>query len=151
MHGHTITSINVGDVRITFGMSDGRTIEMYHDQDCCEAVYVEDVIGDIHDLVGTPLLRAEERTEDEPADEYGDIGMWTFYEFATIKGSGRSAGMAPQTATTVSMCRSVKSCKGNSCLILLLLRGKIFIYSIGMTLHHAPRCVLTHQHSRRSR
>lgn len=47
--------------------------------------------GDIGDLVGVPLLRAEESTnrDDPPASEYGppDSWTWTFYRFTTIKGS----------------------------------------------------------------
>jgi hypothetical protein len=49
-------------------------------------VSIEDIVGDLDDLIGAPLLRSEERTQDDPSREY-DSGTWTFYEFATIKGS----------------------------------------------------------------
>ena len=51
---------------------------MYHSQDCCESVYIEDIEGDLQDLVGSPMLQAEEvsNTNEE----------WTFYKLATIKG-----------------------------------------------------------------
>jgi len=62
-----------------------------HHQDCCEDVYIEDICGNLEDLVGSPILRAEERTQEAkepPVGEYADDSMtWTFYEFSTIKGS----------------------------------------------------------------
>ena len=65
---------------------------MYHNQDCCEDVHVEDIAGDLNDLVGSPITRAEVRTnrDETPIDKdaYGDeSNTWTFFEFSTIKGS----------------------------------------------------------------
>lgn len=58
-----------------------------HLQECCEYVRIEDITGDIQDLVGHPLLLAEEvSSEDEPAPANPDSYTWTFYKFATIKG-----------------------------------------------------------------
>lgn len=59
-----------------------------HFQDCCESVYIEDISGSLDDLVGTPLLQAEE-VEGETLDpvDYDESFTWTFYKFATIKGS----------------------------------------------------------------
>lgn len=57
----------------------------YHSQDCCESVSIEDICGDLDDLVGEPLLVAEECFSKNPEDcEYG---VWTFYRFSTIKGT----------------------------------------------------------------
>jgi hypothetical protein len=80
------------DDELHFHMVDGTHYRMYHSQDCCERVYVEDIVGDLDDLVGSPLVRAEERTSDTSEDSdpnaFRDYAyMWTFYEFATIKGS----------------------------------------------------------------
>ena len=62
--------------------------KFYHAQDCCETVQIEDVVGEISDLIGNPLLLAEEvSSENEPApSKYTESFTWTFYKFATIKG-----------------------------------------------------------------
>lgn len=80
---------------IIFTAASGRSFRMWHIQDCCEAVSVEDVVGDVDDLIGSPIVRAEERRndlDDPPADAnaeryYDESATWTFYELATIKGS----------------------------------------------------------------
>ena len=88
--GKTFTEVkqvnNYGD-ELHF-VSDEGTFVFYHDQNCCESVGIEEVHGDLNDLVGAPLLVAEERTETgETADAWADSQTWTFYEFRTIKGS----------------------------------------------------------------
>lgn len=80
--------INTGD-ELIFEDEHGR-FKFYHSQDCCENVTIEDVVGDLNDLVGVPLMRAEESTsgENPPGVEkgYQESFTWTFYKFATIKG-----------------------------------------------------------------
>ena len=73
------------DDELWFYTTENKAVRLWHRQVCCESVSVEDVIGDLNDLVGSPLLRAEVRTEDGQSS-YGDL-MYTFYELATIKGS----------------------------------------------------------------
>ena len=88
--GKTLTKIeNFNGRELRFHTSDGEVYLMYHYQDCCENVYIEDIIGDLDDLVGSPIVLAEERTNSDDrieTTEYG-VGLWTFYEFATNKGS----------------------------------------------------------------
>ena len=92
--GKTIVSIvgmEKGSEEITFTTLDGKQYKMYHEQDCCENVTIDDVCGDVMDLIGSPLLLAEERTSEEnPSDfkdiEWQDSFTWTFYHFATING-----------------------------------------------------------------
>ncbi len=83
--GLTFQKIEQSDEQIIFHTTEGRTFKMFHDQDCCEAVTVEDIAGDLDDLVGTPLVYAEERSQVDP--NASESGTWTFYYFATIKGS----------------------------------------------------------------
>lgn len=72
--------------------NDAVRYRFYHDQDCCESVYIEDIIGDLDDLVGSPILQAEEVSYSKD-DEYAPLSdshedfLWTFYKFSTIKGS----------------------------------------------------------------
>lgn len=91
--GKTLTrAVNVDDEEIVFETADGDTFRLYHSQDCCESVKVESITGDLGDLIGTPILLAEEATsEDDPPDykhQYpSDSQTWTFYKLRTIKGS----------------------------------------------------------------
>lgn len=85
--GKTITEIDYMDKYndvIVFKTSDGEEYQMYHKQDCCEDVRIDDVCGDVEDLIGSPILEAEERTS-EGESKYG-TSTWTFYHFATAKG-----------------------------------------------------------------
>ena len=91
--GKTLTKIdNLNDEELIFTCDDGTQYRMYHLQSCCENVDLEEVIGDLDDLIGEPILVAEEvSSEDEPAklNEYGsepESFTWTFYKFATRKG-----------------------------------------------------------------
>lgn len=90
--GKTLLSVEKTDATMTFKVDDGSEYEMYHDQDCCESVYIESVVDDLDDLVGEPILVAEEVTSgDDPVDyksesTYRERFTWTFYKLATRKG-----------------------------------------------------------------
>ena len=94
LKGLTITSIDGledDSAEVIFTTSEGRRFEMSHSQDCCERVSIEDVCGDINDLLNSPILLAEKETSDEdPIDvnkEYhDDLYCWTFYKLSTFKG-----------------------------------------------------------------
>ncbi len=77
-----------GDDEMIFVADDGSYFRFYHDQGCCESVGIQDVIGDLTDLVGEPLIMAEEVSSEGTAapSEYSESFTWTFYKFATIKG-----------------------------------------------------------------
>jgi hypothetical protein len=88
--GKTLTAIDVAHDReaITFRTSGGDVYRLYHSQDCCECVRVEEIHGEMADLIGTPLLQAEEVSNaDGPTPQYAESFTWTFYKLATIKGS----------------------------------------------------------------
>lgn len=71
---------------IIFERQDGREYYLFHPQNCCERVFIEDICGDIDDPIGSPILVAEERNNEE-RDFDGQQQEWTFYELATVKGS----------------------------------------------------------------
>lgn len=93
--GQTLSAVQgrAGDEEMLFTLKDGRVFRMYHEQGCCETVEVYDIAGDMKDLVGSPILQAEESSSDDIPDDVKmsrdevDSCTWTFYKFATIKGS----------------------------------------------------------------
>lgn len=97
MLGKVITTIaggTEGAYEMTLTTGDGERFMFHHIQDCCEDVSINDVIGDINDLIGSPITQAEEVSDTHwsvahMVDEHDalDSCTWTFYKFATIKGS----------------------------------------------------------------
>ncbi len=93
LQGKTLTKVEqIGDDVIRFEAEGGRVYQLSHSQYCCETVVVESIAGDLTDLVGTPILLAEEATSsDDPpgyVHEYQpESQTWTFYKLRTIKGS----------------------------------------------------------------
>lgn len=54
-------------------------------QDCCEDVSIEDICGNLTDLIGSPITMAEETIHENVCVGY-ESATYTFYKFATIKG-----------------------------------------------------------------
>jgi hypothetical protein len=85
----SIDGLESGSDSVRFKFSDGTVLHMYHQQDCCEHVSVEDVSGDVNDLLYAPIVMAEESTNHDdppPEDRSADSHTWTFYRFATTAG-----------------------------------------------------------------
>ena len=113
--GKTLTSIEENDRDIlVFTTTEGERWMMYHSQDCCEYVIIEDIAGDLDDLIGSPLTQAEavsslDGFDEKPLSEYDESYTWTFYKFATIKGSvtirwyGSSNGYYSESVNFVKM------------------------------------------------
>lgn len=96
--GQTITEVISSNTEITFKTSEGNEYLMYHDQDCCESVTIDDIEGDLDRLIGCPIIVAEERISSGLEDDYSESSTWTFYtigninEFVTIRWYGTSNG-----------------------------------------------------------
>lgn len=68
-------------------VSDDNVYYLCHEQDCCEDVYIESVVGDLQDLVNTPIINASESCSNVDSENYNSVSAtWSFYHFATIKG-----------------------------------------------------------------
>jgi hypothetical protein len=93
-----------GDDVLRLWFSDGTAFEMYHSQDCCESVWLDDVIGDWSDIIGFQILEASKREQSKREQSkrereqsegefpkgdnchHADSYTWTFYELRTIRG-----------------------------------------------------------------
>lgn len=105
--GKTLSAVTQhGRDSIDFETDGGERWEMYYDPDCCAICEIEDVVGDLSDLVGAPIVMAEESTNsDNPKGDYDESFTWTFYKLATVKGYvtirwyGSSNGYYSETAS----------------------------------------------------
>jgi hypothetical protein len=89
MKGKTFVKVegSVGSGEMLFVTAEGERFLFGHYQDCCESVDINDIVGDLQDLVGEPLLIAEEVSgATEPDEEHYESYTYTFYKFATRKG-----------------------------------------------------------------
>ena len=87
MFGKVFTSVTKTDYALCFENATEK-YRFEHRQECCEEVQIEDVVGDLQDLVGNPITFAEKSSNVEdpgPKDKYDDY-VWTYYKFATVKG-----------------------------------------------------------------
>lgn len=87
------TKVNGDEVEfLTFT---GKRYKLYHRQDCCEHVYLDEVIGDVNDLIGLVVEAEEVSSKDMPfkkmegySDDYEpESYTWTFYKVGTTRGS----------------------------------------------------------------
>jgi hypothetical protein len=109
----TVEQVDCGNGdELHFTTLDGQLYSMFHDQDCCEDVHLDDIVGDLQDLINTPILSARESADSDMVDaqrsimdgedfvmhklstfdeqvtpQSNDSETWTFYLFRTIKGS----------------------------------------------------------------
>lgn len=99
--GKTIKKIaQDSDEKLTFFFTTGEVAQMLHHQDCCEWVTIDDICGDLDDLIGSPLVLSEEVSSGDEAfqklevlrklsgvEHRGESETWTFYRMGTTKGS----------------------------------------------------------------
>lgn len=86
--GKTLKSVNVindeNDIKIIFEFDTGQKYKMYHEQFCCEDVYIEDITGNMQNLIDRELIMAEQ-VQEYGENEHGTF-TWTFYKLATRLG-----------------------------------------------------------------
>lgn len=87
----SVHGLEGGSEEVIFITSDG-VYKMEHILDCCESVNIEDICGDVKDLVDATIIHFEERSgetskdEEDEHGEYGDSCTYTFYDIQTDKG-----------------------------------------------------------------
>lgn len=68
----------------------GKAFKFYHDQDCCEEVYLSDFEADHDTFAGAKVISVEEVSRDGADDPncaiYCESYTWTFYKIETDKG-----------------------------------------------------------------
>lgn len=86
--GYKIIHIELTYDSIIFELYNREKYKLYHEQDCCEKVNIEDITGDLDDLIGEPILKASVDHDDDVPNRFrrDDVDKWTFYNIATIKG-----------------------------------------------------------------
>lgn len=88
-----IVGVEVGSEEIVFTFDDGTKFRFWYEHDCCASCAIAEIVGDVTDLLNTPLLVAEERDSGHSSpdgwspSEYEESYTWTFYTFRTIKGT----------------------------------------------------------------
>ena len=88
-------------------LTDDCVYAFYHEQGCCERVYLTQVDGISDKLIGSRIVMAEE-VVDAKDTEYGHI-TWTFYKIGTTKGmidfrfQGESNGYYSETVDLIKI------------------------------------------------
>ena len=83
MVGKKITGIYYDEENFQI-LTDDCVYAFYHEQDCCESVWLTQVDGISDKIIGSRIVIAEE-VVDEKDTEYGHA-TWTFYKIGTTKG-----------------------------------------------------------------
>ena len=110
LKGQTLIDItgNVGDKTMFFTTSNNKKYQMLNPEEGYGndvSIIVEEITGDLSDLLNHPLLMAEMVTnkKEEESETSEESYTWTFYKLSTIKGSvtirwyGRSNGYYSET------------------------------------------------------
>lgn len=89
--GKTLTKAYVDCGALRFEADDGSAYTLDGESDCCNSpASVEDVCGDLSDLVDSPLLQAEEASNCDAPEGVPEGAQesftWSFYKFGTVKG-----------------------------------------------------------------
>lgn len=115
--GETLKHVNqalIDDEVIDFETESGRHFRMYHDQDCCESVRIQNIKGNILDLIGSKILSVDESiSSDWPSDvepqEYNESCTWTTFTIVTgattvvIRWCGTSNGYYSESVSFVEL------------------------------------------------
>lgn len=106
--GKTFAAVTVtnGNEEMRFLLPDGTGWRFYYEYECCASCSIVDIVGNLADIVGLPIVVAEEISSgDAKPPEDAESYTWTFYRFATVKGTvtvrwlGESNGYYSESVT----------------------------------------------------
>lgn len=108
LEGKTLSSVEkIKNNVLIFKTEDGLKFAMYHEQDCCERVYLE-TCSELNDILKSEIVKAE-ISSSRKREDWGDVCQWTFYRittkdggFASLRWYGESNGYY---STSVSFCQ----------------------------------------------
>ena len=106
--GQKIKSFEKDDYELIFLLENGKKYKFYHEQDCCESVFIEDINGDLNDIIGKEIIKFEERTEYK--EENYESFTFTFYDIETfdkhiqIRWNGSSNGYYSESVDFIEIC-----------------------------------------------
>lgn len=109
MIGKVFDNVVQVDDEVHFYNNGDLMFKLFHEQDCCENVYIESIVGDLNDLTNNPITLAEvvyknNHDQEDLDDCYDLFQTWSFFKFATVKGYadirffGSSNGYYSETA-----------------------------------------------------
>ena len=89
LKGEVIVDLDISDDEIQILTFHGHRFKMYHSQDCCETVYIDDIVGDTADVMDSVIILAEEISDVKAPqkEDWNESYTWTFYRLGTNKGS----------------------------------------------------------------
>ena len=92
LQGLTLTKVVASsrNEEVHFFAESGEEFVLMHFQDCCESVGLEKVIGNLEDIIGIPVLFAENVSESYPNNDYqNDDGIYEehYFKVGTAKGN----------------------------------------------------------------
>ena len=86
-----VSGLVPGNDRIIFYCKDGTEILMYHNQDCCESVFIESVDSyenndDVYTNCDWCIIEEVSNIDRDPMEDNEESYTWTFYNVKTNKG-----------------------------------------------------------------
>ena len=106
MVGKKITGIYYDEENFQI-RTDNCVYAFYHEQDCCESVWLTQVDGISDKIIGSRIVIAEEVTDSKSVA--GESITWTFYKIGTNKGmidfrfQGKSNGYYSETVDLIKI------------------------------------------------
>ena len=103
LEGKVIIDVIKKDDSITF-KTNKQTYVLKHMQECCEDVIIDDICGDLKDLINETIIKAEKVTNENINEEEERCFTWTFFHISTLKTNitikfyGTSNGYYSETA-----------------------------------------------------